>query len=281
MLSAREFSPARAGRPEAGFTLVELLVALAAGLLVMLGATTILIVMMHQTQRTFTRIDATRQARTAFGAIENELHSACVNGSPPIEGVAADGTTVESDNNNLVFLSYFGNAANPSPVWHQLSYSAAQGTLTDTSYNATYTPSQTGNDWTRGPLISANRLLSNLPQQPTTPPVFQYFAYQQVGTDSSGNAYYAIADGTNVSPLTGVLLNPAPLNASSGLSALDAGNTVEVVINLLVGPSAQNISSSLLTSVDDAVSDSISLRLTTPPDYSPGGASTGEYGPCM
>lgn len=270
-----------AARARGGFTLVELVVAMAAGIVVLIGGTTILFVTMHQTQRTFTKIDATRQARTAFGYIENELHSACVNGSPPIQGVAADGT-VESDANNLVFLSYIGNAANPTPVWHQLSYSASLGTLTDTSYHATYTPSQTGNDWTRGSASATSTLLSNLPQQPTgSPPVFQYFNYQSVGSDSSGNVYYAIPDGSNLSPLTGTRLTPAPLGTTGGLLAANANVTVEVVISLLVGPSAENIASSSLTSVDDAVTDSISLRLTTPPDYSSGSSSSGEYAPCM
>ena len=266
-------------RAQAGFTLVELLVAMAAGILVMVGATTILFATTNQTQRTFTRIDATRQARTAFGYIENELHSACVNGSPPIEGVAADGT-VESDANDLDFLSYTGNAANPTPVWHQLSYSATLGTLTDTSYNATYTPSQTGNDWTRGSSIATNIVLSNLPQQPSGSPVFQYFAYESVGT-TGGNTYYAIPDGSNVSPLTGTTITAAPLDPAVALTAADANTTVEVIISLLVGPSSENIASSSLTSVDDSVTDSISLRLTTPPNYSSGSSSSGQYAPCQ
>jgi type II secretory pathway pseudopilin PulG len=280
MLTASPRPPAP--RPSAvdGFTLVELLVAMATGLLVMIGATTVLFVMMRQTQRTFTRVDATRQARTAFGNIENELHSACVNGDPPIQGIAAAGT-VESDANNIVFLSYTGPAANPTPVWHKLSYSATAGTLTDSSYNAVYTSSTTGQDWTQGTLLSTNVLLSNLPTQSTTTPVFQYFAYQSVGTDASGNVYYAIPDGTTVSPLTGATITAAPLSTSGGLSFANATSVVEVLINLLVGPSSSNLSNSSLTSVDDAVSDSISLRLTTPPDSAPSGSSSSTYGPCQ
>jgi hypothetical protein len=235
-------------------------------------------VMMRQTQRTFTRIDATRQARTAFGNIENELHSACVNGAPPIQGVAATGT-VESDANNAVFLSYTGPAANPTPVWHKLAYSATAGTLTDYSYNAVYASSSTGQDWSQGStLLSTNVLLSNLPTQ--SGPVFQYFAYKSVGTDASGNVYYAIPDGTTVSPLTGAAVGVSALSTSGGLSLASANSVVEVVINLLVGPTSSNLSNSSLTAVDDAVNDSISLRLTTPPDYAPSGSSASTYGPC-
>jgi len=246
----------------------------------MIGATTILFATTNQTQRTFTRIDATRQARTAFGNIENELHSACVNGDPPIQGVAAVGT-VESDANDLVFLSYTGPAANPTPVWHKLSYSATAGTLTDYGYNAVYTSSTTGQDWTQGTnLLSTNVLLSNLPTQSSTP-VFQYFAYQSVGTDASGNVYYAIPDGTTVSPLTGGAVGVSALSTSGGMSFASANSVVEVVVNLLVGPTSSSLSNSSLTAVDDAVNDSVSLRLTTPPDSAPSGSSSATYGPCQ
>ena len=54
------------GAGEAGFTLVELLVAMVAGIVVLFALTQILISTLHQTQRSFTRIDATRQARGYF-----------------------------------------------------------------------------------------------------------------------------------------------------------------------------------------------------------------------
>jgi Prokaryotic N-terminal methylation motif len=280
MLTALSAQVRRRAAAQDGVTLIELVVAMACGLIVMIGATTIMITTMQQTQSTFTRIDATRQARTAFGNIENELHSACVNGDPPIQGVAADGT-VESDNNDLVFLSYTGTAANPTPVWHRLSYSATAGTLTDTSYAATYNSSATADDWSQGSLISTNTLLTNLPTQSATPPIFQYFAYQSVGSDASGNVYYVIPDGSNVSPLTGAAVTKNALSTTGGLSAANANTAVEVVITLLVGPSGSNLTNSSLTSADDPVSDTISLRLTTPPDYAAGGSAAAQYAPCQ
>jgi len=261
-------------RAEQGITLVELVVSMAAGIVVLFGLTSIMIVTLHQTQRTFTTVAATQRARTTLATIENDLHSACVAGEPPIEGVTAGGVT-ESDANNLVFLSYFGDVANPTPIWNQLSFNATAGTLVDNTYNVT----GTGPDWTQGTtLIASTTLVTNVSQLGTNA-VFQYYAYTPEYTDSSGNVYWIIPDGTNAVPITGTIPASAPLITSSGLSASDAGNTVEVVINLSVGASG-GLSNSSLT-VNDPVTDSISLRLTTPPDYVPSGTTQAGYGPCQ
>ena len=162
MLSAPPRTPRPTAASQAGFTLVELLVAMSIGLVVMFAVTGIMIVSLRQSQRTFTSVDATRQARTALATIENELHSACVNGDAPVQPT--------SDGSNLNFLSYTGGAANPTPVWHVLSYSG--GTLTDSVYPAVYTATSTGHTWTQGtPRTSQTTLLTNVTQQPARLPV--------------------------------------------------------------------------------------------------------------
>ncbi|HEX4011720.1 MAG TPA: hypothetical protein VHX62_16985 [Solirubrobacteraceae bacterium] len=269
MLSARRYRRRSRAASEGGYTLVELCVAMAAGTIVIIGLFSILIVVLHQTQRTWTRVSATRQARLAFANIENELHSACVDGSPPIQ----TGSTATS----AQFISYYGDGANPTPVWHVVTFNASAGTLTDASYNV----SGTAPDWTQGSLVSTNSLLSNAAQDGTTP-VFQYYAYKAEYTDSAGNVYWIVPDGTNLAPgQTGTPVN-APLSASgSGLSASDADNTVEVVINLLVGAAGDGLAKPSLSAADDPVTDAISLRLTTPPDYVPSGAAAEGYEPCQ
>lgn len=272
MLSARA-ARARAGariRSQPGFTLVEMLVALACSTIVLIGLSTVLIFTLQQTQRTFTKVDASRQARMGLATIENELHSACVNGDPPIQA----GSTATS----LEFLSYYGSAANPTPVWHVIALNS--GTLTDTTYTATYNGSGTGADWTQGAApIQTTTLLTNVAQNGSTP-VFQYYAYAPDGGDSSGDTYWIIPDGTSLPPGgTGTPPN-TPLSTTAGLSQSDALNTVEVVINLLVGATANSLSNPSLTGVDAPVTDSISLRLTTPPDVVMAGAAATGYGPC-
>jgi Tfp pilus assembly protein PilW len=260
---------------EGGFTLVELLVATAAGIVVLFALTSIMIVTLHQTQRTFTRIDATRQARTALAVVENELHSACTAGAPL--GQSDPPVLPGSDDNNLSFLSFYGTAATPTPVWHQLSFSSTAGTLTDTSYPVT----GTGPAWTKGTTSSAQTtLLSNVAAQAGTP-VFQYYAYTLADTDAAGAGYYTIPDGSSVDPLTGAAISESALSTSpAGLNANDAGNVVEVSINLLVGPS-DNLTKSSVGGITDPVTDTISLRFTTPPNYLPAKASTDVYSPCQ
>jgi Tfp pilus assembly protein PilW len=266
--------------PQAGFTLIEMVVAMACGIVVMIAATTILVVTMHQSQRTFTRVDATRQARTALAKLDNELHSACVNGSAPIQGVTSGGT-VESDANDLVFVSYYGTSDTPQPVWHDIIFNSTAHTLVDTTYAASYIAGSTGSSWTATGSPTSTTLLSNVSQLPDGTSVFRYFAYKSYA-DSSGNLFWSIPDGTNVNPLTGAPVSPLPLSTSSGLAAADAENTVEVTISMLVGPTSQGINNTTLTTALGApVTETISLRLTTPPDYVPAGSSASSYGPCQ
>jgi prepilin-type N-terminal cleavage/methylation domain-containing protein len=263
---------------QSGFTLIELVVAMAMGIVVMFALSYIMIAMLQQSQRTFTRVDATRQARVALNTIDNELHSACVDGSAPIQP-GSTGT-------NVIFLTYSGNAANPTPVWHQLTFSG--GTLIDYRYdvtaNPTYTATGTGPEYQRGAALSpaSVTLLSNASQQTkagSPVDVFQYFRYASAGTDSSGDTYYTVPDGTSVNPLTGATITAAPLTASgTGLSQDDAANTVEVLISVVAGATSENINKASIET--DSVADAISLRLTTPPNYLPAGKSVTGYGPC-
>jgi type II secretory pathway pseudopilin PulG len=257
-------------RSEDGFTLVELLVATAAGIVVMLGLTSIVSATVQQSQRTFTRVDATRRARTAIATIENELHSACVDGSPPIQ--------TRSDPNNLDFISYYGTSASPTPVWHQLTFSATAGTLIDTTYNVT----GSSPDFSQGTTVtSTTTLLTNVAQRSSITPAFQYYAYAPAGyTDSQGNVYYMIQDGSNIQPGTTNQTPNSPLVAAGGLSASASDSVVEVAVNFLVGASSSNLNGPTSHTVDDPVTDAISLRLTTPPDYVPAGSAVTGYGPC-
>jgi type II secretory pathway pseudopilin PulG len=249
-----------------GFTLVELLVATASGIVVIFAVTTILIATTNQTRTRFTEIDATRQARTALATIENELHSACVDGSqaPPIQ--------TGSDASNLAFLSYTGTAASPTPVWHVISFSG--GTLTDYSYPV----AGTAPNWTQGAsYTSRNVLLTNVSLPSGVPSLFRYFAYQWYYNSSDSHYYWAIPDGTSPQPVTGAGITPLAL--ATPLSASAADSAVEVTVDMLVGPSSESLNNQRVASADDPVQDAISLRLTTPPDYSQS-ASSEDYGPC-
>jgi type II secretory pathway pseudopilin PulG len=253
-----------------GFTLVELLVAMACSIVIMLALTGVMIVTMDQSQNTFTREDATRQARTALANLENQLHSACVNGTAPVQGA--------SDGNNLAFVSYIGTSDTPQAVWHDVTYDPVNHTLTDNTSPATYVSNSTGSYWTTAGPSTPVQLLQNVQQLNTGEPVFQYFGYESF-PDANNNLYWAIPDGSTTNPLSGAALQPSPYATPLGANAT---KTVEVEIDMLVGPTSETLNNSNLTStLGDPVTDTVSLRLTTPPDFTPAGTSASGYGPCQ
>lgn len=245
---------------ERGFTLIELLVAMIAGIVVISALFTILDVTLHQTTRTFSKVDATQRARTTFSLLENELHSSCIgNQTAPIQQ--------NSDGNTLMFLSQYGSAATVTPAWHTVSFNSASGTLTDATYSATL--NQSSGDWTPSGTPSTRTLLTNVNQ--SSLPVFEYYAYgvplnssNQPYQDASGNQYEMLLDGTSTVPGTATFPAnaPAPNGAplTTPLSSSDADAAAEVRITLVVGPqggTGENTSQGAGT-----VNDSIVMRFT-------------------
>ena len=211
-------------KAEDGFTLVELLATMVAGMVVLSAIVTIMAVTLQQTTRTFSRVDATRRARPAFTAIENELHSSCfADQQTPIQ--------VGSSPTSLIFVTSTGTAATPTTVWHEIVYSGSpKYTLADNSYSTSMSTVNGVPTWTRGTLRSSRIVLTNVSQatsganQPV--PVFQYFAFQTApGTDAAGNQYMILPDGTAPIPGTSTtVFNPlAPGIALSASQAATAG----------------------------------------------------------
>ena len=238
MLSPRLTNRCRTLRGEEGFTLAELVVAMALGIVVLTALVMLMDLTTREASRTFTRVDATQRARTKLARIENELQSACLtSGVTPIQA----GSTSSS----LVFLSAYGKAAQPTPIEHNISLSS--GTLTDSLYAVT---GGSAPNWTFSSTpYATNTLLTSVAQSGTVP-VFQYLAYQEVSngqggvyTDGAGNPYMMLLDGTTSVPGTSPPVIPAasPLPASppTGLSAVNAQSAAEVLITLRVGPSGE------------------------------------------
>jgi prepilin-type N-terminal cleavage/methylation domain-containing protein len=277
MLKALVTASRRSARAEAGFTLVELLVAMAAGIVVLGALYTLLDVTLHQTTLTFSRVDATQHARLALQTLEDELHSACVADSlSPIQA-GSDGST-------LIFVSQYAssasnaNAISPTPVEHKVTYDAANGTLTDTSYAAT---GGAGPNWTFSSTPqSTQTLLSHVTLQSGNPPVFQYFDYSiptnggTPYTAPGGQDIEMIQDGVNAVPYTANVVPPAqPL--ATPLSGSDAGGAVEVLIKLEAQPAGGDHVNT--NEAADAVTDQVSLRLTQPVNHVESGVT---FGPC-
>jgi len=248
-------------KTEHGFTLIEMLVTILAGLAILGALFTIEATTLHQTTRFFSKIDATQHARVGIEQLENELHSACItdNVTPILTG---------SNATAVMFVSQYGTAPALTPVEHIVSFNSSTGTVTDNTYAETgETTSSDGSPvYTFASAPTTTRiLLSNVSQTGSTP-VFQYFAYQEPMngstpyTDSAGNPYMMLIDGTNAVPGTSVIPSPQPLAVP--LSTSNASNAAEVMISMSVGPSGGTNENTNLSDVDDAVSDGVVLRLT-------------------
>jgi hypothetical protein len=273
MLTPRPRDGLGGPRTEDGFTLVELLVVMLAGIVVMGALFTILDVTLHQTTRTYSRVDATQRARITVETVLSELHSACVAaGVTPIQPQSSD--------TSLTFISQYGNAATPTPVEHQIAFNGGAGTLTDTSYAVS---GGSAPSWTfSSTATSTVTLLTNVAQSGTTP-VFQYFAYQQPlnsssvpYTDSAGNPYMMLLDGTSAVPGTSTIPTAAPL--TTPLSTAAALQAAEVSIKLVVGPSGGSNENTTLSDANETVTNSVVLRLTPAANHVGPGST---FNPCQ
>jgi prepilin-type N-terminal cleavage/methylation domain-containing protein len=253
-----------------GFTLVELLATMVAGVVVLLALGTIMDVTLRETTRSFTLVDATNRTRPIFEQIENNLHSSCfADEETPIQ--------VGSNANTLIFMSSSGNGATPTAVWHQVSYNAAPAsTLIDTTYSTSYSVVAGIPTWSRGTLQGTRTLLTNVAQTGSTP-VFQYFAYQTApGTDAAGNQYMILPDGTAPVPGTSTTVTN-PLAPGGSLTSTQASSAAEVLISLTVGPAGHANENTNLANVGQSVTDAITFRFTPAANHVGDGAS---FTPC-
>lgn len=134
---------------ERGTTLVELMVGLAAGMIVMAALSMLLITTVRSTSRVSARVDATQRARVVLTKVTEQLHSACV--EPQMAPILA-----ESTGTKLVFVhaaSGTASAVAPTPVkttiWlegeelKQQDVSWASGIAPDWKWSATPQPART------------------------------------------------------------------------------------------------------------------------------------------
>lgn len=197
---------------EHGFTLVEMLVAIASGMVVILATLSILDISISQSSRISERVDADQRGRVALEKLMLELHSSCIAfASNPVEPGSTD--------TNIKFVSQAGNEAYFTSVTkHEVSLNTATHQLNDASYVSTNTAAELGTSWTF-PMTptSTQPLLTGVFQTEleggATVPVFRYYKYQE------GNI--------STTPET------------TPLSELDAKATAEVTVSFTAAPSSE------------------------------------------
>lgn len=212
---------------ERGYTIVELMVAMTASLVVLGAIMMIVQVATRHQDRVAEQVAANQRARPTMTRIVDRLHSACV--SPGLAPVQAGST-----GSSLILLSKAGEDVSPIPDKYVLTLSG--GSLSETVYKGTGGAAPT---WTYGSPSAPLQLLdgvsaASLGEPPVAVPLFRYFAYEDGEVEDT----------------------PLP-TTPTGLSAADAARTVQVDVAFTVAPNASTSDPS--TSI--AVSDSATLRI--------------------
>ena len=161
---------------ERGFTLVELVVALAAGMVVLLALFSVLDVSLRHSTAVQDRVQANQIGRIAMTKMVDEMHSACL--APSFTPVQPESTPTE-----LRFISAVGkDAVLQSASEHRIVFT--EGKLIDKAF-----PSN-GGSWPKFAFASTatpsgGTLLASNISATTGTPVFSYYKYA-TASDSSG-----------------------------------------------------------------------------------------------
>ena len=248
-------------RDERGFTLIELIVATMAGIIVAAATSAVVIASVHFSSNFGNRVDANQEGRVAMEKITQALNSSCVaTGVTPLVGTPAPtgmvgGAASGSDASDAVFYSSLSDSPTiePNEVEISLTGTAPSQQLVMYTYANTNTAG-TAPPWTFATTATPSGgfvLLPNAAQATingAVKPVFQYFSYNTA---------------------TGQM-NTTPLAVP--LSTTDASNTAEVTVSFEALPSNKGANLSA-PGAGANISDSVVLRLT-PASSNPNGSNT-------
>lgn len=155
------------GRDERGMTLVELLVATTAGIVVFGVITTGLLVTMRDVRRVSSHVEANQRARLTLSKIVNELHSSCVTYLyAPVQK--------ESTGTVLTFVHGEGSAPSVTPTKSKITL-GTNGVLTQSEYPVT---GGKPGEWTFAEQASSTaQLISGISPLTSGGPIFTYYGY--------------------------------------------------------------------------------------------------------
>lgn len=163
---------------ERGFTLIELVVALATGMVVLLALFGILDTTLRHSTALQDRVQANQIGRIAMTKMVDEMHSACL--SPSFTPVQPESSPTE-----LRFISAVGNEAVLANAYeHRIVFTekGKEGTLIDYAYKSN------GGSWPKFTFASTatpsgGTLLANNISKTTGVPMFSYYKYAEASED--------------------------------------------------------------------------------------------------
>jgi Tfp pilus assembly protein PilW len=211
---------------ERGTTLVELLVATTAGIVVMATLSLLIIVVLHGSARVSARVDATQRGRIAVTRIVEQLHSACL--APKVAPVLK-----ESSGTALKFIHSVGSqgsAVAPVPTRTKIEYSSGTLYQYDEAGTGAY-PNTTYATATK------TTLATTVAPIPPSSAIFTYFG------STSGGPVGEVVPGVG------------------GLTEIQAAGVIEVRVGLSASPTSTPVKDSAAAA---SIKDGVVLRLTAP-----------------
>ena len=218
---------------QAGFTLVELMVAMVCGIIVTGALFAILEVSLHQTSRITDRVQATQLGRTAMTKVVDELNSACIARKfAPIQ----EGSTASK----LIFIT----AASEKPVIeyreaakHEILWTGTypgRGNLIDKVYPGAGGTWPNGFTWgaPNSVLLAENVYAQREPKEGVkeNAPIFRYYKYAPEPLGSSSEA------ATTLEPQ---ISEPSATEVKSTAAVLISFSTAPTSNNLALGRAAE------------------------------------------
>jgi Tfp pilus assembly protein PilW len=211
---------------DAGFSLVEMMVAILCGVIVTGALFAILEVALRQTARVTDVVQATQLGRSAMTNIVDELHSACINRefAPVLE---------KSKSNELRFVAGFSENAvieSSQAFQHRISWAGTYPNsekLIDKVFKAKGTSTWPKFEFEERTVFQEILLAQYVYQQSSSVPIFQYFKYDTKATNG----------GTETPTSTLVQVTPPPLE---GFTAAEAKSIAAVQVNFNAAPSNNN-----------------------------------------
>jgi hypothetical protein len=146
--------------------MAELLIGLAAGMVVLVGLTTLVMVTLHSVSRTSARVNATSTARVGLNRLLEELHSACV--APKTPPIRAESTGTE-----LRFVHSTGSAAVPTPVLSKVILTGTTLKQVDYAWKEGSAPFWV---FEEAKPVNEEIVMINVSPLSATKPVFSYYA---------------------------------------------------------------------------------------------------------
>jgi prepilin-type N-terminal cleavage/methylation domain-containing protein len=212
---------------ERGFTLTELVVAMALGMIVLLAAFNVMDRSFINNKSVTDREDALQRGRITLELLTRQIRSmTCAGQYTPV---------TKGTDNEVNFYAYMGDptaGGSTLPQLHKLVYDPTAKTISETDYpltSVTTSPPTVSTTASLGPRV----LLKNVVPAGSTP-VFSYYTYDPNATQGTGG-FVALTAGT------------------AGLSTTDQAKVVKVAISFLTRPTGINVTDPHSTTFQDDV----------------------------